>query len=107
MKKVTVIFLALLISLILCACGDTALCGKWYSSQDENTVIFDQKGGFQLHFWDGDIIKGTYVIANQEERDDSTCYTVTLRDGEGRKQDTVILIDGDEMTMSNGIYKKQ
>ncbi len=103
MKKITVILLALLISFTLCACRKSALCGKWYSLQNENTVIFDEKGNFELQFWDGDLIKGTYVIKNQE----GNLYTLTLRDSKGREQDTLITINGKEMTMPNGLYQKQ
>ena len=103
MKKTAVLFLALLVLFMFCACRKNELCGKWYSQQEGNTVIFDKNGDFCLHFWDGDIIKGTYVIEKQE----GNHLTLTLCDSKGRRQDTTVTIKGDNMSMTNGIYEKQ
>lgn len=107
MKKTTLLFLTLVVLLTLCGCDKNKLCGKWYSPQEGNTVIFDEKGGFSLHFWDGDSVKGTFVISETDEVDGILRYTLTLRDDEGRKQDTDIIINGSDMTLANAIYKKQ
>ncbi len=103
MKKTAVLFLALLVLFMFCACHRNELCGKWYSQQEGNTVIFDKNGDFCLHFWDGDIIKGNYVIEKQE----GNLLTLTLYDSKGRKQDTTVTINGDKMSMTNVIYQKQ
>lgn len=107
MKKTAILFLTLLVLFTLCGCDKNKLCGKWYSPQEGNTVIFDEKDGFTLNFWDGDSVKGTFIISETDEIDGILHYTLTLRDGEGRKQDTDVKIDGGEMTLANTIYKKQ
>ena len=107
MKRSVALFLTFLVLTVLCACGKNELCGKWYSQQEANTVIFDEDGSFALHFWDGDSVKGTFNISKVDEIDGTLHYTLTLRDDEGRKQDADVKINGSEMTLANTVYKKQ
>ncbi len=103
MKKFSVIFLVLLMSAFLCSCKNNALIGKWYSQSDENSVTFEKNGTFEFQFWDGDSIKGSYVIKSQEEN----IYTITLCDKDGQEQDVEITINGDRLNLLNQIYKNK
>ena len=101
MRKLTVIF-STLVLLTLSACGNGSFYGKWHSAG--NTVIFDRKGTFEMHFWDGDSVHGSFVITDSQ---DDSAYSVVLCDENGRKQEIEIVTDGNSMTLPNGIYKKQ
>ena len=107
MRKVTVLFFILLITVTFCACSDNELCGEWVSLTEGNTVIFDAEGTFILNFWDGDSANGTFVVDKADENGNVCHYVLTLCDSEGRKQSINVKTDGDEMTMAGTIYKKR